>query len=226
MRERPILFKPDLVRAFLRGEKSQTRRVAKPPSGFEHHNIPKIGMPYAFYPWAIWWHGPETDRVGCLTDCPYGQPGDRLWVKEQLHILDWSEHGIGACVQYVADKLVRGWTHDEHGVSPEWGKNKVGKNIPSIHMPRWASRLTLEITQVQVQWLHDITEEDAKTEGVKPWEFNPDQPLTSGERAGDSPYRSGFAYKWDCINEDREGGKYLWKNNPAVWVLTLKQVIE
>ncbi len=217
MRERPILFKPDLVRAFLLGEKTQTRLIIKPQPTYDMDGF--TGLAHNVRG-AIWRSGmPTTDL------CRYGQPGDRLWVKEQLHILDWSEHGIGACIQYVADKLVRGWTHDEHGVSPEWGKNKVGKNIPSIHMPRWASRLTLEITEVRAQWLHDITEEDAKAEGVKPWEFDPDQPLTSGERAGDSPYRSGFAYKWDCINEAREGGKYLWKNNPAVWALTLKQVI-
>ncbi len=236
MREHPISFKPDLVRAFLFGEKSQTRRVAKPPRGFEHHNIPEIGMPHAFYPWAIWWHGSETDRVGCLQECPYGKPGDRLWVKESLRGDGQPGNRRVGIVRYAADgEMVLPCTTCgivtctcDGGPSSRWDQVWDWKRpvLNAMYCPRWASRLLLEITEVRAQWLHDITEEDAKAEGVKPWEFNPDQPLTSGERAGDSPYRSSFAYKWDCINEDREGGKYLWKNNPAVWALTLKQVFE
>lgn len=214
IRERPILFKPDLVRAFLSNEKTQTRRIIKPQ--------PAYGMD------------------GFTGICRYGQPGNRLWVKEQFTVV--STDGLSASVAY-RERIPEGKTladtdgglnviefdSDEEGLaSAQWAYEHIDceRWRPSIHMPRWASRLTLEITEVRAQWLHDITEDDAKAEGVKPWEFNPDQPLTSGERAGDSPYRSGFAYKWDYINEDREGGKYMWKNNPAVWALTLKQIME
>lgn len=215
MRERPISFKPDLVRAFLRREKTQTRRVITPVRRFEYHNVLKMGMPHSAYPWAVWWHGPETDRVGCLQECPYGKPGDRLWVRESSCLFDqkvYTKTGVTTtpmCI-YRADghKLVNG-----------------AKWRPPMFMPRRVCRLVLEISEVRAQWLQDITEEDAIAEGVKPWAFGPEQTLTTGERGADSPYRSGFAVRWDEINEARgSDGEYLWIRNPGVWVLTLKEV--
>ena len=83
--ERPILFSSEMILALLAGIKTQTRRIVKPVRRFEHHNILKVGMPHALYPWTVWWHSPETDRVGCLQACPHGKPGGHLFMEHGCH---------------------------------------------------------------------------------------------------------------------------------------------
>lgn len=88
------------------------------------------------------------------------------------------------------------------------------RRVPSIHMPRWASRILLEaLEDAREERLQNLTEDEAVLEGVQPWRFNPDQSLTSGERSGDSLLRSGFAYLWDETH-DKDG--LLWYHNPEV----------
>jgi hypothetical protein len=84
-------------------------------------------------------------------------------------------------------------------------------------MPKWAARTWLEVTGVRAERLQEITEEGAIAEGVPPWDFDPQQPMTTGELGADSPYRGGFAVVWDDINE-----KHTWKSNPWVWVYQFK----
>lgn len=147
MKERPILFSGAMVRAILDGRKTQTRRIVKPVRGFERHNICTPSM--MADPWAVWWHGSEFDRVGCSQECPYGRPGDRLWVRESF------TH-FGPRYIYRAD-YPGDFTPISDGIGGPWK--------PSIHLPRAASRITLGVTDVRVERLNNISAEDAKAEG-------------------------------------------------------------
>lgn len=208
MRERPILFSDAMVRAILAGTKTQTRRVVGLPS-LQPSTTPG-------YDWT--WRGQAPIRSvaqqarhpnGCWQDvstafllklCPYGQPGDRLWVREA-----WSYYG-GDEYLYQRDPMAVGFrASDDLGGRPIPG----GRWRPSIHMPRWASRLTLEVTSVRVERLLSISEEDARAEGVQPHEY--------AYCAEDARYRMSFARLWDSINGERAG--CAWKANPWVWVV-------
>jgi hypothetical protein len=208
-KERPILFSAPMIRALLDGTKTQTRRVVKgQPTDWA-----PIG-PEVFSQTVIDRHGdeqPGPDSYGagnadgdCWIRCPYGQPGDRLWVRE-------SHMDLGASVLYRADTNAE---QERALVAPgqRWR--------PSIHMPRWASRLTLEITGVRVERLQDISEADAVAEGVTPkWE-----PGCSGrlmEALGGFSFRpaaSAYADLWESIN-----GPGSWEANPWVWVVEFKR---
>jgi hypothetical protein len=136
MKERPILFSGNMVRTLLAGTKLQTRRLLRPKhlSGSGWH-VPNAGATS------------DTMTTVLARFCPYGQPGDRLWVRETWRV---ETSGEVQTLYYRADEP---W-HDGAGWSP------------SIHMPRWASRLTLEVTAVRVQRACEISEEDALAEGV------------------------------------------------------------
>lgn len=182
-KERPILFSGQMVRAILGGRKTQTRRVIK--------NIPHDAA-------HIWHDGGEwivENAPGqCWnkkTACPYGQPGDRLWVRETWQ-LDESETG------YVYRADIEGFLDQAFG-PPTWR--------PSIFMPRAASRILLEIVSVRAERLQDISEEDAKSEGVRPFMGSP------------LPYKAAFCTLWQHIN-----GPESWAANPWVWVVEFKKI--
>lgn len=241
MRERPILFSAPMVRAILEGRKTQTRRIVKhkgklPPDwatfAQELSNInwnPALDRKNGLFRWACMedegvapvrrW--PYDGHGGYAIPCPYGRPGDRLWVKEtwtgSWHPTRQSDMHI--LIAYAADGGEAFQNAPETYVLPK-AAQKVGNWVTPLFMPRWASRILVQNTEIRVQRLQDITEEDAKAEGATPWEFGPEQCLTTGERGADSPYRSGFAYLWDCINADRA----TWKSNPWVWAVTFKEV--
>lgn len=201
VKERPILFSGPMVRAILDGRKTQTRRAMK---NSKRHSS-----------------GTENDGFGGfkLNECPYGKPGDRLWVREA-----W---GVAA----IYDQTRPSGICQDIRRDPNWPLNKapcgvrypanmdcVGVRIrPSIHMPRWASRITLEITDVRVERLNDISEEDAKAEG-----FGLGAILKS-ERFGRymSAGQFGFASLWESIN-----GEGSWAANPYVWVIEFEKVGE
>lgn len=211
--ERPILFSAPMVRAILEGRKTQTRRLVKPVRGFEHHHICKPEMMAA--PHEVWWHGDETDRVGCAQSCPYGNPDTRLYVRESWRALQmWdtfkpSELPNYAPICYDADDSIVGLTDEFSG-------EVFGKGRPSIFLPRWASRITLEITDVRVERLNYISEEDAEAEGVEP---NPWADVLPDGEVSDaaSKFRAGFHELWSRIN-----GEGTWAANPWVWVLGFK----
>jgi hypothetical protein len=195
MKERPILMKAHEVRAILAGTKVQTRRVVKP------RKDPDFGCHLA--PGEI--AGDENrSRL-----CPYGRPGDRLWVREA-----WTTHKFmdaipprdltTISIAYVAD-----------------GPIKTGKYRQAFHMPRRYSRILLDVTAVRVERLQDISEADAKAEGVTPkWE-----PGCSGrlmEALGGFRFRpagSAYAELWEQIN-----GPGSWDANPWVWVVEFRRV--
>lgn len=220
-RERPILFKGEMVRAILEGRKTQTRRVVKPMRGFEHNNIcaPHLMKERG----KVWMHGPMTERVGCTVPCPYGVPGDRLWVRETFYddcFRDKGEAPTGpdSDVYYRAD--VPSGRFEDAGY---WGEPGGGWK-PSIFMPRWASRISLPITSIRVERLQDISEEDAKAEGIACVPFCPDDgfPVCDGYTAFPGvensilwpTAREAFFELWRGIN-----GEETLRSNPWAWVV-------
>ena len=221
MKERPILFSGSMVRAILDGRKTQTRRIA--------NGVVEIPGPYSVEAW----------ERGEMPRCHYGSPGDRLWVRETWRYHDWTEEGE-PWIQYAADDATAGpltvsddWTDR---VTAAWESLSAPENFaidaaardrkwrPSIFMPRWASRLTLDVTAVRVERLQAISEADARAEGVEPYTpphgfISPDQRVPGvgfdDARLGDQPHRLPFAHLWDSINGDRAS----WESNPWVWVV-------
>ncbi len=227
MREHPILFSGPMVRAILAGTKTQTRRVVKPqPQPFQSNDRP--GRWWWFNVHRKGW--PEGRIHEAMLDaaiipfCPYGAPGDRLWVRETWK--PWPN---------TAGPELRG--PDDMGAiyAATWDKSGGHGWKPSIHMPRWASRITLEVTGVRVERLQEISEADAQAEGVEP---NWSGPLDgwSAEEHGfigvldtnaddqDGYFRTAreaFQQLWDSINATRG---YGWESNPWVWVVEFKAV--
>ena len=149
MTDRPIIFSGPMVQALLAGRKSQTRRVLKPQPN--DRNTGGAALTDQGWAWLNGWDGSIIGRASV----PYA-PGDRLWVRENC--ATWGDHEA----IYRADDAV------EYGLAVSDGKfGAKWKARPSIHMPRWASRLTLIITDVRVQRLHAISEADAIAEGIQ-----------------------------------------------------------
>ena len=194
MKERPILFSAPMVRALLDGRKTQTRRAVK-------------GEPLRWLNEAGFTPGFVADPGNCL--CPYGAPGDRLWVRETfsgpwgcetLRPRHWPE---GEPIWFWADG------------NPEWGD--WTRPRPSIHMPRWASRLTLRITEVRVQRLQTIADHDCLAEGVLETDFYEQAERKVSAGAPWSPERLAFADLWQSING-------TWEVNPWVWAVSFERV--
>lgn len=179
--ERPILFRGPMVRSILEGRKTQTRRIVR----FElSGRVKATGGPKN-------WH---IDDPNVVKACPYGKPGDRLWVRET-----WAEiPDDGGTWIYRADDPEDAWK-TESGVV--WR--------PSIFMPRGVSRIRLTITEVRVERLQEISEEHARAEGVEPVRH----PHGGGTLY---PYWHGFRAAWDKMH----GKKAPWERNPYVWALS------
>jgi hypothetical protein len=142
--------------------------------------------------------------------CPHGVAGDHLWCRESLALL--ADHNW----HYAADNAAVSLPSEDPRTPAmlSWAHHKEGSHCPSIHMPRWASRITLEITEVRVQRLQDISEEDAKAEGVD------SVSLADTPRQATLFYRDDFAQLWNKIN----GEKYPWSSNPWLWCLSFRRV--
>jgi len=199
VKERPILFSGPMVRAILEGRKTQTRRVASHPLAKSARVI--LGPNREWYFDCI-----QHDETGGGIQCPYGSPGDRLWVRET-----W-----GAMIKYP----MRGDALFYRASDPSPDKPFPYPWRPSIHMPRWASRITLEIEAVLVERLQDISEEDAKAEGIESRLDGPDTEYCSGCNY-DWCWCPVTAYKrlWESIN-----GPGSWDANPWVWVIQFRRV--
>ena len=193
MKERPVLFSAPMVRAILDGRKTQTRRIAKVT---DKDCKPGMITPLAgFVPRTIANH---------ISYCPYGKPGDRLWVRETFKQHD-------EVISYKADGT---WITDfQHtgGINPH--ENITW--IPSIHMPRNASRILLEITGVRVERLQDISECDAKAEGSYVCDYFGRRLLDQSSNQG--CYKWGYRSIWESLN-----GTGSWDLNPFVWVIEFK----
>jgi hypothetical protein len=208
-----------MVRALLSGAKTQTRRVVNEPDvGFigghgERFDAARWGcwVDDSWGRWAVLARGLDDHHAhGSVSiPCPFGVPGDRLWVREAWGLVhpydptDWHRESVrGKEWPDLCDEWMRAYRAG-------WGSNQESCYWrPSIHMPRWASRISLEITDVRVERLQAITEEDARAEGVEPLE------------EFDCSCRAAFSALWDSLAID--GAR--WADNPWVWALTLKRV--
>jgi len=214
VRERPILFSAPMVRAVIEGRKTQTRRCIKLTNGvfMQHDFWPSDHQKAPFegnWPVKIYDTGEEAVR------CPYGIPGDRLWVRETFAPHPQSNE----TVFYKA-------TVDIEKGFPVWS----GPWRPSIYMPRWASRILLEITDVSVQRVQEISEEDAEAEGIErsKWEYSC-TPYKNYMRGADgysqmdhSAPTASFMSLWDSINAKRGFG---WAENPWVWAISFRRLL-
>ena len=224
MKERPIIFSGPMVRAILENRKSQTRRVIEPQPSGKRHTLGKCTKGLAkshLNRLSLFFEGASLGNGKFLTDhilSPYGDIGDRLWVRET-----WKPvmvRGDQALIKHKA-------TPDD---SKEVAIGGSAPNLtrrgwrPSIHMPRWASRINLEITGVRVERVQEIGEADAIAEGIyKHFDDDDDGPVW-GWRSGMGyvgPPINAFRALWDSINAKRGFG---WDANPWVWVLEFKRV--
>jgi hypothetical protein len=200
-KERPTNpFSGPMVRAILDGSKTQTRRVVKPVRRYEHNNICRPDL--VEDPYAVWWHG-VSENVGCFQICPYGTPGDRLWVRET-----WA-------VQHEYDAAAP----SEIGASARWhyaATEDLGglRKRPSIFLPRRGSRILLEITDVRVQRLQEISADDCRAEG-HPVDWSRSFDLEVHNDAA----RDWYMDLWDTIN-----GPGSWDANPWVWAITFQRL--
>ena len=239
MKERPILFSGPMVRALLAGTKTQTRRICKPqPISVGSSGKRRVYRDEDFKrAWETYKGSGECDAN---RDCPYGQPGDRLWVRET-----WApcEAPIRAgCFQFAADGAV-GQLVSTNGGDEWWERNghtigisdrallgvwvgQPSKWRPSIHMPRGCSRLTLEITAVRVERLQDISEAAAIAEGSFLGRCSCQEmrrrPSTAIEsmfvQTGCHIHGTEYCALWESIN-----GPGSWDTNPWVWVVEFKR---
>jgi len=235
IKERPMLFSAPMVRAILDGGKTQTRRT----NGFEWTNM---SMPDMWDKVEIGFYGNDLgawfrfDDQGINRDtfvkCPYGKVGDRLWVRETFQYLfaDGFDHdsspypdqktGEGYNPSYPATDGIKEYVDGDDLI--------VSKCTPSIHMPRWASRINLEITAVRVERLNDISETDAWAEGIEcePCDqtvcfknYMADNWIPAWGDTFDTAAILSFESLWESIN-----GSGSWQQNPWVWVIEFKRV--
>ena len=211
MKERPILFSGPMVRAILEGRKTQTRRVVKPQPPRQLFGID--GNDFNTYVLASR-DNPDEPDWSFSVRCPYGGVGDRLWVRETWqinHVLyDRAPIPKAHPVEFGSpvDMLYRA-----DGEFSEQFEIDEGGSVwrPAIHMPRWASRITLEITGVRVERVAGITHKDAHAEGIA---------LEPGRET--EHLITDFRALWNSINELRG---YSWDTNPWVWAITFKRMI-
>lgn len=231
MKERPILFSGEMVRAILEGRKTQTRRMVKPvpPDYIDrlHGNALRKRAPYEIEHsdtgMCMGYGFCDDNNVNYI--CKYGQPGDRLWVKETFGICSGIEPAkpkLGHKIYYRSTLCAKdGSPSQDKGIADGW---PVSKWRPSIFMPRFASRITLEIVSVRVERLQEISEEDAKAEGTTPFcgddcAYLPVDLLRSTQYLNVPCYRIGYFQLWESIN-----GKGSWDENPFVWVIEFKRL--
>lgn len=220
MKEHPILFSTTMVQAILGGRKTQTRRIVKPQPDFAQDK------PHCFTEFMQAMSPPKSEEI----NCPYGQPGDRLWVRETF-AYTINDHEPYDTISYKADNFHRDVNRPGFEFTGEdmcgwlvsicqngWHDADLSECLkwkPSIHMPKSAARIWLEITEVKVERLQDISKEDAKAEGIKYKGITCYDYMTGLYDLFDP--RSSFTSLWYKIN-----GPESWHTNPWVWVVKFK----
>lgn len=227
MKERGMIFNAEMVRAILDGRKTQTRRImtVQPESsefGLRYIAESSLAKEVGMYFWS------QSDACGMKARskpfaCPYGKPGDRIWVRETWSS-DFANYYPNDRVWYAADNNRRLDIEVVDGVrgiySPESDVHVPFRWQPSIHMPRWASRILLEITNVRVERLNAISEEDARAEGIIDGGcLNCGEPEPCGCANPEPDATDAFAYLWQSIY-----GQESWNANPWVWVISFERI--
>lgn len=234
MKERPILFSAPMVRAILSGQKTQTRRVVKPignDEGFVILDFGNGGWPYRSDDGDSTTHTVKRGGKLYLDEtphvCPYGQPGDRLWVRETWRYTASSLEESRAITEDISSGIAVDWraTYIDNcmmqlGFSREEAEMADDFKTwrPSIHMPRWASRILLEVVSVRVERLADISKDDAMAEGIV---LQPDGGfgLADSTHYNFSDPTDSYCSLWESIN-----GAGSWMENPWVWVVEFKRL--
>ncbi|CAN5766758.1 hypothetical protein BH09PSE5_BH09PSE5_08420 [soil metagenome] len=228
MKERGILMSAPMVRALLAGSKTQTRRIIKDQSIGEH--FCEMRPEGAYLEWlgtpscgtGVW----DVPEFSGIAKVPYGVPGDRLWIKEDVKAAK-DENGYITHHVYSVD----GARVPRLSALAEWASDGMAfahhvdaSRVRARNMPRWASRITLEITDVRVERLQDISEADAIAEGIEPMPCAvPDTRLWKNYTPGNgwTPSlaipRNSYATLWDSIN-----GPDSWSGNPWVWCVSFR----
>jgi hypothetical protein len=237
IKERPIIFDAESVRAILAGHATQTRRIIKPQpqetftENYVAHTRHSYGWTWQYR--EILWTCPSPEMTA---HCPWGVPGERMWLRENCRAEELPDGLDG--VRYLADNTFVPIENTAEAAD-RWGmlhaydfkRRGYGSIVPAIHMPRWASRITLEITEVRVEHVQDISETDAQHEG---WNFqNHDLTQTYDPVTMDTA-RQWFRDRWNAFYAKRgydrdlvpEHGPYLWDANPWVWVISFTLIKE
>jgi hypothetical protein len=219
VKEKPILFSGPMVRAILDGRKTMTRRVVKPQPPHSCTYTINGANSHALCFGPIGECVPPTAKsADHRLPCPYGQPGDRLWIKESYCCkADENEQILEDEFWYRSTDEGEGIValNEDGGIKENKDGTEASPWISSRFMPRKASRITLEVTGVRVERLKEITEEDAKAEGV---DGPSENPLCVGDCR---THYSHFRELWDSINAKRGFG---WDSNPLVWVIEFKMM--
>lgn len=210
MRERPILYSTPMIQAILSGSKTQTRRVLKAKTLRDLELGHQLGECFAL-------EDPRSNDCGYIQSfCPYGQIGDQLWVRES-----WYHKG----------EIFRSYpdAEDDFYFSPQKKaayvadgkppKDWTVRKRPSIHMPRWASRIQLEITNIRFELLNDISEADALAEGCIADPCDHARQICEDIECCGPTAKGHFKSLWESIN-----GPGSWSANPWVWVVEFKVI--
>ncbi len=213
MKERGIIFSAPMVRAILENRKTMTRRICKKASLPMKDEEPAFAVCAARESGWIAWFGIPDPEIEEFTKkayahgfpCPYGQPGEHLWVRETWQI---EFHSGFHDIRYKADNAIVDPGTDIYKIENRY----CWKWRASIYLPRWASRILLEITDVRVERLQEISEEDAIKEGMCP--IHAREVGCPGSEQGPI---DDFAELWDSLNK-----KFPWSSNPWVWCISFK----
>ncbi|PLD14553.1 hypothetical protein B6I48_10115 [Klebsiella pneumoniae] len=234
MKERGMIFNGEMVRAILDGRKTQTRRIMAPQPA---DDIERCIFPN---PEVIGWKSSRRHKHGSTTAhfCHYGKPGDRIWVRETWGVVSHAFSDDGLMIDWVPDRpataihempfgngYYSGYAIYAADGDFTWGDDdgyEDGRSCwkPSIHMPKAASRILLEITDVRVERLNAISEEDARAEGIIDGGcLNCGEPEPCGCANPEPDATDAFAYLWQSIY-----GQENWNADPWVWVIEFKRV--
>ncbi|EMT5674071.1 hypothetical protein ACRZB4_003593 [Morganella morganii] len=227
MKEHGIIFNAEMVRAILDGRKTQTRRIVKTvPTTHDFHGWVMSSTCAKDEGKACWAIGNSPLLKDPIRlNCPLGKIGDRLWVRETWmpdapRDGTWSDVEFYGCKNSPLSMIPERYRSPGHCIyRATWKGHELIGWTPSIHMPRWASRILLEITGVRVERLQDISEDDAVAEGVAPLHGGYWKHYQPGWTQHQLSARGSFVTLWNSIN-----GVDAWYKNPWVWVIEFKQI--
>lgn len=240
--EKPLLFSGPMVRAILAGQKTVTRRIAV-RKGWDITSVNPHGLPITQRGGGKGFAAVQTE----VWECPYGEPGDQLWVREAWQFKNWTDGecakaGCPDAAKHPTETYLGEPTRAIYRASYNECIGDPGPWKPSIHMPRWASRITLEVTGLRVERLQNVSHDDVLAEGTQvpvtedgslvcrvsgkftPSSYWPCDTWDELKRRDDFEqqwFRCHFASLWDELNASRG---FSWDSNPWVWVVSFRRV--